>query len=202
MNKIIGIDIDGVITREGNEKNNIWHNAICEYFGEDIERKKDVFNFIEAYQLTEKEVKRFIEENIENIYRNVEPAKGVKKTLNYLKKLDFVIFLITARDKKFRTLTLNWMKKYAIPFDSLIHEGNKAPLASEKNIELFIEDNKENAIQLLENDIAVIIKDRYHNRNIDKNYENIFRAKNWKEIKNHILDYYDINKKMRNIFPG
>jgi len=192
MNKIIGIDIDGVITREGDEKNNIWHNALCEYFGEELERKNDVFNFIDAYELSKTEIENFINDNIEDIYKTVKPAKGAKETINFLKKYNFEILLITARHHNFKNLTKNWLKQYNIPYDTLIHEENKAPLAIEKNIKLFIEDNKKNAIKLLKNNIAVIIMDRYHNRSL-KNNDKLYRAENWVDIKKYIINYFDMN---------
>ena len=195
MVKKIGIDIDGVITHEGDAEDNIWHNAFCEYFGKDIERKKDVFNFIEAYDLSQKEVEDFLDKNIENIYKRVKPAPGARNTLCKLKESGVKILLITARDKKFQDLTLNWLDKYNIFFDKLIHEENKAPLAHNKNISLFIEDNKKNALQLLEYNIRVIIMDKYHNQNIEhKHKDKIFRAENWNQIRNYIFTSSNIKQ--------
>lgn len=191
-NKKIGIDIDGVLTREGDEKNNIWQKALRDYLGHNIERKRDVFNFIEAYDLPEETINDFLQENIEDIYRNVKPAPKARKVLQELKNKKYTLTLITARDLKFHELTLNWLNRYKIPYDFLYHEKIKAPLACEKKIEMFIEDNKNNALQLLENGIAVIIKDRYHNRSLNiNNHKNLYRASDWSEIKKIIYNYFN-----------
>lgn len=187
----IGIDIDGVITDEGDDENNIWHNSLCDYFGEELERKNDVFDFTRAYELTEKKIDEFISDNIKDIYKRVNPAFKVKEVLGKLSKLDFEIILITARNNKFRKLTENWLRKHSIPYNELIHEENKAPLAKKIKIDIFIEDNKDNIIQLNKYGIAVIIMDRYHNRQIQAD-KNIFRAYNWKDIEKYIFKYFSL----------
>lgn len=193
MNQNIGIDIDGVLTHEGDEKNNIWQKELSNYLGEKIERKKDVFNFIDAYDLSEDTINDFIKEKIEDIYSSVKPAPGARRVMEKLKKYNFKLYLITARSVKYHQLTIDWLNNYDIPYDSLYHDKNKASLAKNKQIELFIEDNAENAKRLLNKDITVIIRDRYHNSNLNNNHQSLYRAYNWEEIRNIIYEYFNLN---------
>ncbi len=194
MKKIIGIDIDGVLTHEKENGNNIWQMKLAEYLDKDITRSKDEYNFKKAFNLTDRELEGFIDKHLANIYKNLKPAPGALDTLLKLRKLDFKIILITAREKEYKKITENWLVKYNIPYDSLYHEDNKAPLALDNNIQLFIEDNKNNALQLLKNNIPVILINKYHNQNI-KEKENIYRVNNWQQIANIICELYDIGDK-------
>lgn len=193
VNKIIGVDIDGVITDEGPADNNIWHNALCNFLGKEVKRVKDKYDFIEAYNLPEKTINEFIENKIHEIYWNVKPASGAKETLEKLHVKGFTIFLITARNERFRNLTEKWLDKYSIPYDKLFHEDNKAPLAEKLNIELFLEDNEKNARQLFSYNIPVILVNKYHNQEV-KNERLLYRVSNWQEI-NEII----FNEIFRNI---
>ena len=191
MKKIIGIDIDGVLTCEEKGNSNIWEIKLAEYLKKDINRCHDVYNFKDAFNITSDELDGFIKKHLYDIYETLQPASGAINVLSKLNKLNFKIYLITARDEKYRNVTENWLSKYHIPYDLLYHEDNKAPLAVKKNISLFIEDNKNNTLELLKNNIPVILVNKYHNKNLQKR-NNIFRVDNWQEIENIIFDFYDI----------
>jgi uncharacterized protein len=186
--KIIGIDIDGVITDEGIEDNNIWLKTLRNYLKRNIKRKEDVYDFNEAFNISKEDLNDFLENNLENIYSNAIPYPTAIEVIKYLRDKDFIIYLITARNIKYNDLTMKWLNKYNIPYNELIHEKDKAPLAYEKNIELFIEDNESNAIKLIEYNIPVILVDKYHNRNII-NKEKLYRVNNWLDIK-RIIDIF------------
>ena len=190
VEKNIGIDIDGVLTAEGDDHNNIWQKALSEYVGYELKRKKDVFNFIEAYDLSPETIENFINKNIKSIYRNSKPAGGSQKAIQELSDHGYNIILITARNQKYRELTINWLQKYSIKYNELYFEKDKAPLAKRKNIKVFVEDNQDNAHQLMKNNIIVIVKDRYHNRQLKKSNK-LYRAKNWKKIKKYIFEIYN-----------
>ncbi len=191
MKNIIGIDIDGVLTREEKGGKNIWEMKLAEYLNKDINRCNDVYNFKDAFNITSEELDGFIKKHVYNIYKNLQPASGAINVLSKLNKLNFKIYLITARNEKYRNVTENWLAQNNIPYDFLYHEDNKAPLAVKKNIQLFIEDNKNNTIELLKNNIPVILVNKYHNKNLQKK-NNIFRVDNWQEIQDIIFDFFDI----------
>ena len=192
MNKIIGIDIDGVITDEGSIENNIWHNALCEYFSTNITREKNVYDFKEAYGLTEREINEFINENIADIYTNVKAYPEAINIISALYNKGFEVHLITARHKEYRKITKNWLEENSIPYHSLTHDESKAPLAVKKNIELFIEDNYNNAFDIASKKIKVLLMNKYHNLNKEL-IDNIQRVNNWNDIKKEITKLYSFN---------
>jgi len=182
----IGIDIDGVITNEKQGQENIWLRSLNNYFENKITRKKDVYNFSEAYDIPLEDLRDFINNKIHEVYSTVDVFPNAKNIINKIKKNQHLIYLITARHKEFRPLTIKWLAQHNINYDYLFHEDQKADLAVEKNIEIFIEDNQSNAKSILEKGIPVILVDKYHNRELDDNNE-IYRVHNWKQIEK-ILD--------------
>ncbi|MDZ7672615.1 MAG: hypothetical protein U5K53_07280 [Halanaerobiales bacterium] len=182
----IGIDIDGVITNEKQGQENIWLRSLNNYFENKITRKKDVYNFSEAYDIPLEDLRDFINNKIHEVYSTVDVFPNAKKIIDKIRKNQHSVYLITARHKEFRPLTIKWLEQHNINYDYLFHEDQKADLAVEKNIELFIEDNQSNAKSILEKDIPVILMDKYHNRELNDNNE-IYRVHNWKQIEK-ILD--------------
>ena len=191
MQNIIGVDIDGVITDEGDSENNIWQKALSEYMQRDITRIRDVYNFNRAFDLSPEVIDDFLNERLAHIYSNVIPLHKAKETINYLFEIGFKIILITARDQSFRQLTSKWLKDHGIKYTQLHHEDNKAPLAAEMNIELFIDDNQENAIQIAQKEIDVLLMDKYHNQDIG-DHELIYRVDNWTDIREYIDQYFNL----------
>ncbi|MGM0603002.1 MAG: 5' nucleotidase, NT5C type [Bacillota bacterium] len=181
----LGIDIDGVLTEEGSENNSIWQQKMIDFFDRNINLRKHTYNLAEAFGLNDEELKLFLEKELENIYRQVPAAEGARETLETLKKKGFELILITARHSRYNKLTKNWLKKYDIPYDSLYHEDNKAPLAEKLNLKLFIEDNKFNALAISKKNIPVILVSKYHNKDIKTN-NLIYRADSWIDIKKHL----------------
>ncbi len=182
----IGIDIDGVITHEKKGKENIWLRSLNNYFEENIKRKKDVYDFSKAYDLPLEDLSEFLNNKIHEIYSNVGIAPNAKNIIDKLKNEGHTIYLITARNEKFRPLTIKWLEQHKVNYDYLFHEHNKAELAEEKNIKLFIEDNKSNSNDLLNKNIPVILVNKYHNQDI-QNSNLLYRADNWNDIE-EIID--------------
>ncbi|MFW6410296.1 MAG: 5' nucleotidase, NT5C type [Halanaerobiales bacterium] len=190
MRKILGIDIDGVITKEGTGNENIWLQKLREHTGRKLERKKDKYDFTKAFDLTQQEVEDFVEQNIKEIYANLPPAEGACEVLEELSKKNFTLYLITARHREYKPITREWLQDNKITYNELYHSKEKAPLAEKLGVELFIEDHQKNTEQILKTGIPVIIVDKYHNREIESPM--IWRATSWKEIQDIILNYYNI----------
>lgn len=192
--KIIGIDIDGVITDEHRRYNrNIWHHFLCEYLGKEVEKKEDIYNIYKAYDLEKEVIDNFLEKKIDNIYEELIPSKGVQRILKDLKKKTFKIILITARQEKYKSVTEKWLKKYNIVYDKLIHRVDKVPSAKKENIELFIEDDKNNAEDFKKNGIEVILFDKKHNRETAI-IEDEKRVYTWEQVEDIIYEYFNIKK--------
>ena len=177
----IGIDIDGVVTKEKKGQENIWLRALNNYFSKKIIRKKDVYDFKRAYDLPLEDLQEFLNQKLYDVYSSVDIADNAKETIDHLIKNGHIIYLITARHQEFRPLTIKWLQQHDVNYNYLFHEHNKADLAVEKNIKLFIEDNQSNTAQLLEKNIPVILVDKYHNQNI-KEQKKLLRVNNWLEI--------------------
>ncbi|HKL12182.1 MAG TPA: hypothetical protein VJ907_01100 [Halanaerobiales bacterium] len=187
----IGIDIDGVITHEKKGKENIWLRALNNYFEDKITRKKDVYNFTEAYDIPLEDLKEFLNNKLHEIYSSVEIAPGAKNMIDKIKSKGHTIYLITARHSEFRPLTIKWLEQHQVNYDYLYHEDQKAKLAVKKNIELFIEDNEANTREIIKENIPVILVDKYHNKDIEDN-ELLFRIEDWDGIK-EVLENYIFN---------
>ena len=189
----IGIDIDGVITHEKKGKENIWLRSLNNYFEENIKRKKDVYDFSEAYDLPLEDLREFLNNKIHEIYSNVGIAPNAKKIIDQLINDGHTIYLITARHEKFRPLTIKWLAQHNVNYDYLYHDHNKAELAVDKNIKLFIEDNQANSKDILNKNIPVILVNKYHNQDL-KDSDILYRADNWNDIE-EIIDQLIANIK-------
>ncbi|MEJ6950575.1 5' nucleotidase, NT5C type [Natronospora cellulosivora (SeqCode)] len=192
MKKTIGIDIDGVITDEIHPNKNIWHDALCTYLGYDIKMVNNSYYFDKAYNLPLKQINSFIEEKIEDIYKEVRISNGAKETINQFYDQGFDIHLITARDKKHQQITKNWVDKNQIKYTSISHEEDKAPLASKKEINIFIEDHVKNAQELSEIGIKVLLVNKYHNADFIENKNMITRVNNWTEIREKLKKHFKL----------
>ncbi|MFP4199320.1 MAG: 5' nucleotidase, NT5C type [Halanaerobium sp.] len=187
-----GIDIDGVLTDEGPDHNSIWQQKMNEFFEREITLKEYTYDLRKAFALNDQELNEFIQENIEEIYSSVKAVDKAKKILSELYEQGHRLILITARSEEHREITENWLKENGIPYHELHHEDQKAPLAAEKNISLFIDDRKENALEIAAENIPVILISKYHNYDFKGN-EQITKVKNWDEIKEKIELFFSKN---------
>ncbi len=190
QNQPLGFDIDGVLTAEGEGNDNIWVKYLQKFLGENIEIKNNSYDFCEAFELSQETMDEFLSEYLEEIYASVPPAPLADKILAELKnKFNKEIVLITARDKKFKSLTENWLDKHEIKYDKLFHESDKAEIADNLQIKLFVDDKKENIIKLNKIGIATLVFDHHHNQDLDPKYY-IKRVESWQQIYEIIKDKF------------
>ncbi|MGM0445931.1 MAG: 5' nucleotidase, NT5C type [Bacillota bacterium] len=187
----IGIDIDGVITNEKQGQENIWLRSLNNYFENKITRKKNVYNFSEAYDIPLEDLRDFINNKIHEVYSTVDVYPNAKNIIDKIRENGHLVYLITARHKEFRPLTIKWLEQHNINYDYLFHEDQKANLAVEKNIKLFIEDNQSNTISIVKKGIPVILMDKYHNRELKEN-KDVYRVHNWKQIDKLLYKKFNI----------
>lgn len=180
-----GIDIDGVLTDEGPDHNSIWQQKMNEFFDREITLKEYSYDLRKAFAINEQELNQFIQEKVEEIYSSVKAVDKAREILTELKQQGHRLILITARPEEHRSLTENWLKKNEFPYHELHHAHNKAPLAVEKNISLFIDDRKENALEIAAQEIPVLLVSKYHNSDFSGN-EKITKVNNWDEIKENL----------------
>lgn len=187
-----GIDIDGVLTDEGPDHNSIWQQKMNEFFDREITLKEYTYDLGKAFAINEQELNEFIREKIEEIYSNVKAVDKAREILTELYDEGHRLILITARSEEHRSLTEKWLAENNIPYHELHHEDEKAPLAAEKNISLFIDDRKENALEIAAKNIPVILVNKYHNSDFEGN-EQITKANNWDEVKKNIDLFFSKN---------
>lgn len=193
-----GIDIDGVLTDEGPDENSIWQQKLNEFLDRKISLKENTYDLRKAFAITDQELTAFLKQKIEDVYESVKPVAKAKQLLSQLSQQGHKLILITARDPKHRSLTENWLKENEIPFDELHHTKEKAPIAVQKNIALFIDDKKENALEVAEQNIPVILVSKYHNNNF-QGHQQITKVKNWDEIEENIDLFFSKNTHSRKL---
>ena len=184
-----GFDIDGVLTNEGDNDNNIWHKTFIDHFGDKVKKVSDSYDFREAYNLPDSDIIDFLNENKEKIFSSVPPYQEAIEFLNRLKEQGHKIILITARHEEFRDVTEKWLSRNNFSYDKLYHDENKAPLALNENLEIFVDDHRDNVRDIKSVGIPALLFTRSHNLNASED-EYTARVSNWQEIKDYIKNYY------------
>ncbi|OCL26429.1 hypothetical protein U472_10530 [Orenia metallireducens] len=188
MKRIIGVDIDAVLTDEGRGRENIWYKNLCAYFNLDG-RITNAYDFRDAYGLTTEEVETFIGERGLEIFKTVPPRPKCKEVLTRLKSKGYQIILVTARPEENNQVTLEWLNKHQIPFDKLYHSDEKITICKAEGIELFIDDNPEHLIPMMEVlNIPVFLMNMDHNQDHKLTFN---RVNNWTDIEAEILKYFE-----------
>jgi uncharacterized HAD superfamily protein len=187
MNKIIGVDIDAVLTAEGMGEENIWHRHLCDYF--DLDGKlNNEYDFTKAYGIDEEEIKEFMATRGMKVFREVPPRPDSITVLTELKERNYTIILVTAREAELNDVTANWLEQHQIPYDELIHSDEKADISQQKNIELFIDDRLANLIPIKKRlQIPVFLMTMTHNQDYTGA---IPRVTSWLEIKEKIEQHF------------
>ncbi len=173
----IGIDIDNTLT-EVQEKLNEAAYTYAVSLGKNLEgydklmqdEKNDGTEYAKRFQFNYEELKYFLKDIQENITNNAIPRKNAKEVIDKLKNDGHQIYIITARDSEFHNnpyvYSKNWLDK------------NKR-----ENIDLYIDDQLENCLNILNAGIqTIMITDKKYD------YDNITMLKNWDDIYNFISE--------------
>lgn len=151
-------------------------------FGKDIGLDElTEYYFGPQWGVTGQDFARIFEEN-EEAFHSAKPLPGVLETINRFRdRCEF--FLITGRPEPWLDSARKWLLRHDIPVKA-IHSAertaDKARLAFQEGITLFIEDNPKVANDLAEKGIQVILLDTPYNKSC--NHPNITRVKDWFEI--------------------
>lgn len=188
---IIGIDIDNTITHTTEM---IMHYAGI--FGR--ERGLNTVPNMNYYYLEEalgwpkETADEFFDIYLERIYTEIRPKDQAIETIRHLKN-DHEIILITSRNKQFpkvEEVTVSWLNRNQVPYDQLIlnktedmHFFSKLAVCLEQQVDFMIEDHYQLA-QEISQVIPVVLFDYPYNRHVVS--DNIFRVKNWNEVKQWI----------------
>lgn len=189
----IGVDIDGVLTNM--ERYQLDHYT-KKYYELGI-TLKDPF----AYHTHEifKSDKKF-DYNMwreDSKYFFLPPRDFASEIINKLKDDGHEIYIVTARGSRhdeernnyIRNTTFNWFKEHNINVDKVIFtSGSKLEVCKENNVDIMIEDMKEN-IEEISTKIPCLVFDAIYNR--DCKNENIIRVYSWYHI-------YSVIKELQN----
>lgn len=177
------IDIDGTITDPY-----YWIKRTNEYFKTTI-KPKDVtrYDIHEVLGIKVEDYLNFYNQYKELIHSESKARRGVTQVINRLYRHHQIHF-VTAREPGLEKVSVEWLKKYNIPIDtiSLLGTHNKVEKAFELKCDIFMEDRYENAVQLSEAGFKVFLLDCNYNKGILN--EKIIRVNNWYQIEQYIIE--------------
>jgi len=198
--RIIGFDIDGVLTDEMVDGKNIWQREIEAYFP-GIRLLEPDFAFTTAFGLSWEEVDRFMEEKAEEVFRKVKPHRGSREFVRFLQEAGFTVHLITARFPCYDKVTREWLACHGFRPDGLWFTDGKGALCKELGIELFVDDCYENCLDVRNHGVTALLMTAPHN--LDRPEEKgIYRVSSWEDIKACVLEYYGLSGWDRGQMPG
>ncbi|WP_250861061.1 5' nucleotidase, NT5C type [Oceanirhabdus seepicola] len=177
----ICIDIDGTITNAY-----YWVNYMNEHFNLNLVDEDIIYyDLCKVAKVTEEQFEDFYRTYSDEIHGNAVIRENAKQVLENIAH-EHNIYYVTARDSSLKKITEEWFQKTGLPKGQLFMLGshNKVKKAMELKCDLFIEDRYENAIELSQSGIRVLLIDCYYNRHALNN--NIKRVTDWTEIKEEI----------------
>ena len=180
----VGLDIDGCIN---DFSNLIYKYATVFNEGHGINKSFDMSDYlIERYfGWTESMNNEFWAKFYKQALMSTFPLQGAVQTISLLKRNNIEIYIVTARNERYRELTVEWLRKHNIGFDKLIMSRQKAEICIDNDIELMVEDESENCSAIAKY-IPVICMSYKYNENLE-GAKNIKRVTNWPEIYNEII---------------
>lgn len=175
--KRLGIDIDGTVTCP-----TTFVPFINESFNKNI-TLDDIkeYNLIPLIGISEKEFWQWMDQNESRIYSESPLATFAKKTISGWHNQHELIY-ISARRNHLLDITYDWFSKHNIPFNhiELVGKHDKIEKVNEHNIDIFFEDNYDNACSISEGcNIPVLLFDTPYNRKTLP--KNVHRVENWVE---------------------
>lgn len=153
-----------------------------------IVSKKRLYHY--DFDWTEDEISKFYKIYFARSFGGVTPKKDAIEILRKLKNDRHEIIYITSRnnmDTEFSAydITMNWMKKYDVPYDEVITECNdKEAICLREKVDVFIDDSRSQCENASKNDSIIVIL--YDEFNMHTDYDKSLRVNSWDEIYNII----------------
>ena len=185
----IGIDIDNVLSNFNEillndylEHDKTLNNNGIIHKGEYIRR---MFDWDTSYE------QNYYRNNIERLASLLTPIKNSSRYINKLKEDGNEIYIISGRDNGEYSnpydMTINWLKKYNIPYDKLIltnayKHQEKAEVCKELGIDIMIDDSINVCKKCSDNNIECILFGTPYNKE-EKRFN---RINSWEEIYNYV----------------
>ena len=185
----IGIDIDNVLSNF-NEillEDYLEHDKTLNNKGiiHKDEYIRKMFDWDISYE------QEYYKNNIERLASLFTPIKDCSKYVNKLKEDGNELYIISGRDNGEYSdpynMTINWLKKYNIPYDKLIltnayNHQEKADICKELGIDIMIDDSINVCLKCENNNIESILFETPYNNKEDR----FARLKSWENIYNYI----------------
>lgn len=186
----VGIDIDNTIT---NTREVILRHL--DVFARQNNLPGEItpgrYSLEESLPWETRELNKFLRDHLHAIYQEVVPKPHALEVISYLHRRHSII-LITSRnrlDLSIQSVTMEWLKTYALPYDKLImnqtenmHHFSKLQACLDNQINLMIEDHHDLAFEL-STIIPVLMFDYPYNSHLEGT--NIVRVKDWLDVKSH-----------------
>ena len=173
----ICIDIDGTVTEPY-----YWLADANRFFNKQV-KPEDVLSYDihEAMGIEKCAFDAFYDEFGESMHRKAQIRPGAKEVIDRLSGLHQIHF-VTAREEVMRGVSLEWLQKHGIPFDtiSLLGSWHKSGTARDLQCDLFIEDSLCNAQELAQAGFDVLLVDCNYNKAILP--AGVARVNNWCQI--------------------
>jgi uncharacterized HAD superfamily protein len=183
MKKIIGFDIDGVLTTPDHHP---WEDELLAYFQLEQQPDSEMGNMMGRYGLTREQMQDFFSTRSHFVFPKLTMREGANLFLQELKSLGFTIILITARTNS--PETPRWLEQHQISYDLLVHEHDKLDPCVNHGLQLFVEDNYENA-KAISPAIPVLLMDTVYNRLED--LPNVHRVHDYAEIRDFVFTFFE-----------
>jgi uncharacterized HAD superfamily protein len=174
----IGIDIDGTVTDPSSIV-----PLMNESFGKNLRFDECTdYNLAAVYDITEEAFMQWLDQHGERLYDEAPVHGTADQILRQWHQVHRLVY-ISAREARHRDITLAWFERYGIPFHEidLIGSHDKLHAARKWQVDLFIEDRLENALQLSEAlHIPVFLFDTPYNQGALPQL--VHRVSSWDEV--------------------
>lgn len=174
----IGVDIDGVLANSLP----LWVAELNNYFNKSKQLEEiHLYDIHKTYEISQRDLKLFLERRGRYLMKSPEPVTGASYYLGRIKQ-HHEIYIITARDKRYREETQEWLKKHGLPYDELLLLGShdkKEPCLA-RNLKVLVEDTLEIGVEVSSAGIPVLLLDAPYNQGTLP--ELVYRKRSWDEI--------------------
>ncbi|WP_442594965.1 hypothetical protein [Neobacillus sp. D3-1R] len=187
MRKRFGIDIDGTVTCPSSLIPFLNEAFQLNITLEDIKE----YDLSPLVNVTKEELAQWFTDNEPVMYEKSPIATGAKKVLIDWAK-DSELYFISARGSHLLEVTENWFKQHELLFHhiELIGSHDKIATAQKYNIDIFLEDKHDNAVEIAKQcHIPVLLFDTPYNR--DPIPSGVVRVKNWNEADEWVKNWLE-----------
>lgn len=174
----IGVDIDGVLA----DSLPLWVKELNNFFNKSVPVEEfHLYDIRKTYDIKPGEIERFIELKGKYLMSEPPPVPGAPRYLRKIKQ-HHEVYIITARDERYRRETSRWLKKHGLPYDELLLLGSheKKEICLEKNLHVMVEDTLEIGKKISSAGVPVLLMDAPYNQGALPVL--VYRKRSWEEI--------------------